>query len=94
MEVQASAVEDGGVLASGGGSSVSVSLHPLVVMNISDHHTRVKVQGGDSAARGDRHYRAPRDNVTCTSILLQSTERCWAGRRVGVWRCVTRLSWW
>lgn len=40
------------MLASGAGSSVSVSLHPLVIMNISDHYTRVRVQGGDSAARG------------------------------------------
>lgn len=28
-------------------SSVSVSLHPLVVMNISDHFTRIRVQEGD-----------------------------------------------
>lgn len=40
-----------GVLASGGGSSVSVSLHPLVVMNISDHYTRVRVQTGDNTVR-------------------------------------------
>ena len=31
-----------------GSSSLSVSLHPLVIMNISDHYTRVKVQQGDS----------------------------------------------
>lgn len=31
---------------SGGGGSISVSLHPLVIMNISDHFTRVRVQGG------------------------------------------------
>lgn len=30
----------------GGTGSVSVSLHPLVVMNVSDHFTRVKVQSG------------------------------------------------
>ncbi len=29
-------------------SSVSVSLHPLVVMNISDHFTRVRMQQEDS----------------------------------------------
>lgn len=28
-------------------SSVSVSLHPLVVMNISDHFTRLRVQEED-----------------------------------------------
>lgn len=28
--------------------SVSVSLHPLVIMNISDHYTRAKVQGGSA----------------------------------------------
>ncbi len=32
------------VVAGGAGGSVSVSLHPLVVMNVSDHFTRVKVQ--------------------------------------------------
>ncbi len=32
------------LLSSGAGGSVSVSLHPLVVMNVSDHFTRVKVQ--------------------------------------------------
>jgi hypothetical protein len=29
-------------------SSVSVSLHPLVVMNISDHFTRIRVQEGST----------------------------------------------
>lgn len=31
-------------------SSVSVSLHPLVVMNISDHFTRARMQQQDSTA--------------------------------------------
>lgn len=29
-------------------SSVDVSLHPLVIMNISDHYTRVKMQQENS----------------------------------------------
>lgn len=33
------------VVSGGSGTgSVSVSLHPLVVMNVSDHFTRVRVQ--------------------------------------------------
>ena len=36
------------VLATSTGS-VSVSLHPLVVMNISDHFTRVRMQQEDAA---------------------------------------------
>ncbi|XP_050389077.1 COP9 signalosome complex subunit 6 [Patella vulgata] len=37
----------GGVMASAGASgSVSVALHPLVIMNISEHWTRVKAQEG------------------------------------------------
>ena len=32
------------VVSGGGAGSVNVSLHPLVVMNVSDHFTRVKVQ--------------------------------------------------
>ncbi len=34
------------VLASGVVGSVSVSLHPLVIMNISEHWTRTKAQNG------------------------------------------------
>ncbi|KAJ8310584.1 hypothetical protein KUTeg_012449 [Tegillarca granosa] len=38
---------DVGVMASAGTSgSVSISLHPLVIMNISEHWTRVKAQEG------------------------------------------------
>lgn len=33
-------------------SSVSVSLHPLVVMNISDHFTRIRVQQGEDSSTG------------------------------------------
>lgn len=35
------------VTSGGSGGSVSVSLHPLVIMNISDHFTRVRVQQQD-----------------------------------------------
>lgn len=38
-----------GVMASvGTAGSVSVSLHPLVIMNISEHWTRVRAQEGKS----------------------------------------------
>ena len=37
------------VTLGGSGGSVSVSLHPLVIMNISDHFTRVRVQQQDEA---------------------------------------------
>lgn len=35
-----------GLVASGVPASVAVSLHPLVIMNISDHFTRIKAQEG------------------------------------------------
>ena len=50
-------VDDDGVnvMASAGTSgSVSVSLHPLVIMNISEHWTRVHAQEGKSV-QGGRH---------------------------------------
>ena len=51
MEVDppATASSSESVLTSTPGS-VSVSLHPLVIMNISDHFTRVRVQQQDPAA--------------------------------------------
>ena len=36
------------VIENTGPGSVSVSLHPLVVMNISEHWTRVRAQEGKS----------------------------------------------
>lgn len=41
------------VLASSSGS-ISVSLHPLVIMNISDHYTRSRMQGGSTTTKGVR----------------------------------------
>lgn len=35
-----------GCIVSGVPASVTVSLHPLVIMNISDHYTRIKAQEG------------------------------------------------
>ena len=32
--------------------SVSVQLHPLVIMNISDHHTRIKAQRDGASVQG------------------------------------------
>ena len=40
------------VVAGSGTGSVSVTLHPLVVMNVSDHFTRVKVQAEDGNTTG------------------------------------------
>ena len=54
MEVEEK-MEEGteAVISTGATGSVSVSLHPLVVMNVSDHYTRVKVQSGSSDATGN-----------------------------------------
>lgn len=42
------------VLASSGSSgSVSVALHPLVIMNISEHYTRIKAQYGNANPQGN-----------------------------------------
>jgi COP9 signalosome complex subunit 6 len=41
------------VVSGSGSGSVSVSLHPLVVMNVSDHYTRVKVQENVPDLRGN-----------------------------------------
>ena len=43
MEVEEQG-EESYVSSGGSGGSVNVSLHPLVIMNISDHFTRVRVQ--------------------------------------------------
>ena len=54
-EMTSSSVADGGaapaagsedLLATGVPASVTVALHPLVIMNISDHYTRIKAQEG------------------------------------------------
>ena len=81
-----------GVLASVGGSSVRVSLHPLVVMNISDHYTRVRVQSGDIGARGALLLATHVLAVNKFCVCIQFTEPCWADRKGVVWRYVTRLS--
>lgn len=36
------------VMASAASGSVSVALHPLVIMNISEHWTRVRAQEGQA----------------------------------------------
>lgn len=57
-------------IVTGGGSSgsVSISIHPLVVMNVSDHFTRVKVQN-DTNIRGlCIHFK----NITLVPFLLFS----------------------
>ena len=56
MEVQPSSSKDGSesVLASSGSAgSVSVALHPLVIMNISEHYTRIKAQYGKPNPQGN-----------------------------------------
>lgn len=56
MDVRQDEMASEQVLASSGGGgsggSVSVSLHPLVVMNISDHYTRTRVQESDTSVKG------------------------------------------
>ena len=55
MEVQTTtSKESETVLASSSSSgSVSVALHPLVIMNISEHYTRIKAQYGEPNPQGD-----------------------------------------
>jgi len=55
MEVDASASADkgkvptpGSIIEKEGGSALSISLHPLVIINISDHATRAKMSEGNS----------------------------------------------
>lgn len=46
------------VLASSGSSgSVSVALHPLVIMNISEHYTRIKAQYGNANPQGNFRFK-------------------------------------
>lgn len=47
MDVEESASTNKSVMASSGTvGSVSMSLHPLVIMNISEHWTRIRAQEG------------------------------------------------
>lgn len=55
MEVQPSSskdVSDTVVASSASSGSVSVALHPLVIMNISEHYTRIKAQYGKPNPQG------------------------------------------
>ena len=54
MEVQPSSsnVSDNVLASSGSSGSVSVALHPLVIMNISEHYTRIKAQYGKPDPQG------------------------------------------
>ena len=55
MEVQPSSsteVPDTVLASSGASGSVSVALHPLVIMNISEHYTRIKAQYGEPNPQG------------------------------------------
>lgn len=52
MEVDPGDEANKSVMAlSGGAGSISLSLHPLVIMNISEHWTRIRAQEG-SAQQG------------------------------------------
>ena len=46
MEVEESGQVKNVMASSGTVGSVSVSLHPLVIMNISEHWTRIRAQSG------------------------------------------------
>lgn len=47
MDVDEPSVSNKSVMASSGTvGSVSISLHPLVIMNISEHWTRLRAQNG------------------------------------------------
>lgn len=49
-------VTDQQVISGGSTGSINVSLHPLVVMNVSDHFTRVRVQDNPTDTRGIDRY--------------------------------------
>lgn len=52
MEVQSKDVSETVLASSGSSGSVSVALHPLVIMNISEHYTRIKAQYGNTNPQG------------------------------------------
>ena len=56
MEVQTKGNADNkSVMGSTGTQgSVTVALHPLVIMNISDHYTRIKAQEAAQNPQGDK----------------------------------------
>lgn len=58
MEVQTkkddSEEKDKVVASSGAAGSVSVALHPLVIMNISEHYTRIRAQEGKPNPQGKK----------------------------------------
>lgn len=61
MEVQGQQGEKGEekdivVASSGSSGSVSVALHPLVIMNISEHYTRIRAQEGKPDPQGENFY--------------------------------------
>ena len=55
MEVQSTSkdVSETVLASSGSSGSVSVALHPLVIMNISEHYTRIKAQYGNANPQGN-----------------------------------------
>lgn len=53
MEVQSKDVSETVLASSGSSGSVSVALHPLVIMNISEHYTRIKAQYGNANPQGN-----------------------------------------
>ena len=53
MDVDTADVENKVKASAGTTGSVSVSLHPLVIMNISEHWTRTRAQHGEPQA-GER----------------------------------------
>lgn len=46
QSMETSAIEEKSVMAPGTVSSVTCSLHPLVIMNVSEHWTRERAQEG------------------------------------------------
>lgn len=64
-------------------SSVSVSLHPLVVMNISDHFTRIRVQEGDlgTPPKGEILYKAHHLCAKTVLLFFSIWGTAWSARR-------------
>ena len=88
------------VVSAGSTGSVSVSLHPLVIMNISDHFTRVRVQQQDEGKPPlgalSLEWKPALHKVllgVCWSSYVQCMALYWARRRGAALRYATRLSW-
>lgn len=59
-------------------SSVSVSLHPLVVMNISDHFTRLRMQQQDSSGPPKSMFPNRAHHTVTFNIITTKKKSLWS----------------